>query len=43
MCCAKIGEGGSSEVHGDVLSYVEMVLWLYALKEDNKEKKSWWT
>jgi hypothetical protein len=29
-------------VRADLLSYVEWVLWLFALNEDNKEKKSLW-
>ena len=32
LCYTKLGEGGSGEVHADLLSYVELVLWLCALK-----------
>jgi hypothetical protein len=35
-------DGGYGEVCIDLLSYGELALWLYALKEYNKEKKSWW-
>jgi hypothetical protein len=35
-------EGGSGEVHANIFSYAKLVLWLCALEEDNKEKKSWW-
>ena len=33
LCCAKLREGGSGDVHADMLSYAELVLMLYACKE----------
>jgi hypothetical protein len=30
LCCAKLEEGGSGEVHTNILSYVELDLCLYA-------------
>jgi hypothetical protein len=39
LCLDILGEGGSSEVRVDVMSYVELTLWLCAcreLEEDNK-------
>jgi hypothetical protein len=36
LCCAKLREGGSSEVHIDLLSYAEFILRLCACKEIDK-------
>jgi hypothetical protein len=32
LFCDLTQEGGSGEVHVDILSYVELVLWLFACK-----------
>jgi hypothetical protein len=32
LCCDLTQEGGSSEVHADLMSYAELVLWLCACK-----------
>jgi hypothetical protein len=33
LCFAKLGEGGSSEVRIDLMSYAELDLWLCACKK----------
>jgi hypothetical protein len=42
LCCAKIREGGSGEVHADLLSYAELVcgsVHVRRLTKDNKEEE----